>query len=126
MSVLRAAAPTEEIRHILEQRISKPGRWLHGIAVISCDDVRKLVARRDTEQRVAGDRLFYVLDTDMMGLPHHADVFATMPRRHARNTPKAAWKAERERMMDLVTAGLSRPAQFRNGVLAAYETPRPG
>jgi hypothetical protein len=124
MSVLRGAAPNEEIRQIVEQRISKPGRWLHGIAVIPCDDVRKLVALRDTEQRVAGDRLFYVLDTDMAGFPHHADVFATMPRRHAKNTPKASWKAERERMMDLVTAGLSRPAQFRNGALSVYEAPR--
>jgi hypothetical protein len=75
--VLRSAATTAEFERILSERLGAGNRWLHGVASFACEDVRRLVATANSEQRNAGDRLFCVLDTDLPELPHHADVFAT-------------------------------------------------
>jgi hypothetical protein len=58
-----------------------------------------------------------VLDTDMKGLPHHADVFATVPRPHESKNAKAAWRKERDKLMELMLADFSAPELFRGGVL---------
>jgi hypothetical protein len=57
--------------------------------------VRSFSADCDTTLRSAGDRFYCVFDTDMAGLPHHADILATMPRSHDARKRKQAWRAER-------------------------------
>jgi hypothetical protein len=90
-------------------------RWFHGAIPMACSKIRELTAEKDGDQRAAGDRLFYVLDTDMPGLPNHADVFATVPRPHAERTHAAAWRAERGRLMELMLRELLPPERFRGG-----------
>jgi hypothetical protein len=115
MSVLRGGATTAEFERIVSERLGGAGnKWVHGVASFACDDVRRLVATANSDQRRAGDRLFCVLDTDLPELPHHADVFATK---------KAAgvWRAECERVLNLLMGGLTEPALFRNGLLSTYQ-----
>jgi hypothetical protein len=125
MSVLRGAASNGEFKKIVAERTkNNPGKWFHGVASIPCADVRSLLAGHDTGQRHQGDRLYSVLDADMDGLSCHADIFATVPRPHGNRTSKEAWRAERGRLMGLMLANISSPAQFREGVLAS-EAPGP-
>ena len=76
------------------------------------------MAAGDTDQRYTGDRLYCVLDTDLSGLPHHADIVATIPRPHDMKKPKEAWRAERGRLMALLARERSTPLQFREGALS--------
>jgi hypothetical protein len=116
MSVLREAASDSEFETILAQRMKNdPARWFHGIAALRCEDIRSLRAERDTGQRAKGDRLYCVLDTDLEDLPHHADVFATVPRVQGNSSPKAAWRMERGRLMDLLISRISSAEEFRGG-----------
>lgn len=117
MSVLRNAASDDEFKKIISQRLKKPNQSLHGVATFDCEAVRELSSPDNTDQRETGDRLYYVLNTDMSGAPHHADIFATMPRPAEGKSPKAAWRTERERLLDILTAGLASPSDFRNGAL---------
>jgi hypothetical protein len=119
MSVLRQKASDEEFRKIISDRIKDPSKQhFHGVVPVACSDVRKIRAEKDTEQRKSGDRLYYVLDTDMEGLPHHADIFATVPRAHPVMTAKAAWRSERGKFMELLLRDFSPAQEFRNGVLS--------
>jgi len=113
MSVLRGDASDDEFRTILKQRIKRPEHKLHGVATFRCADMRAIIAESDSEHRLFGDRLYCVLDSDLPDLPHHADIYATVPK----GGTKAAWKAEREQLLDLLSAGLRKPSEFRNGAL---------
>ena len=115
MSVLREAASSAEFKTTIQQRIKKPNQTFHGVASFACSAVRDLVADQSTGQRKVNDRLYYVLDTDMDGLPHHAEIFATVPRPYKNLTNKAAWRLEREKLLDLLSAGLTSPTDFRDG-----------
>jgi len=115
MSVLRESASNEEFKATVTARIKKPGQKYHGVATFSCAEVRRIVAEGNTDQRKRNDRLYCVLDTDMEGLPNHAEIFATVPRPFKQNTPKAAWRNERERLLILLIGGFSAPAEFRDG-----------
>jgi hypothetical protein len=119
MSVLPGAASDAEFETIIERRVKgDPKRWFSGVASLHSADVRSLPADADTELRSVGDRLYCVFDSDMVGLPYHADIIATMPRRHHKKKPKDAWRAERGRISALMLNQLSTPAQFRAGSLA--------
>jgi len=121
MSVLRKAASNEEFEKTIAARIkNSQEKWFHGVVPLACTDVRSLVADGDTNQRSTGDRLYYVLDTDMEGLPHHADVFATVPHPYDPKSSKAAWRAQRERLMKLMLRDFSSPEQFRGGAHASH------
>ena len=127
MSVLRGAASNAEFETIIGRRVKgDPKRWFSGVASFRSADVRSLSATADTELRSVGDRLYCVFDTDMAGLPHHADIIATMPRQHDKKKPKDAWRVERGRMLALMLNQISTPAQFRTGSLdvAATSAPR--
>jgi hypothetical protein len=127
MSILRGAASNQEFETIIAQRTKdRPERWLHKIVSLRFADVRSLVAVEDTAQRQAGDRLYCVLDTDMEGLPHHADLFAAIPRVCEGKKSKDAWRTERGRLMVLMMNGISTPVEFRNGALAAFAPQQPG
>lgn len=115
MSVLRGAASDDEFRYTLKQRIKKPGQTFHGVASFGCVHVRRIVAENTTAFRKQGDRLFHVLDTDMENLPHHADIFATVPKT---DKPTNVWKSEREALLDLLVDGFTPSAEFRNGTIA--------
>jgi hypothetical protein len=119
MSVLRDAASNSEFKNIINQRMrGDPKRWFHGIASMPVARVRSLSADSDTTLRSAGDRFYCVFDTDMAGLPNHADILATMPRSHDTRNRKQAWRAERPLMLNLMRRQLSTPAQFRAGSLS--------
>lgn len=113
MSVLRDRAANNEFSTIAQQRIKKPNQKLFGVATFSCADMRAIIAEADTDHRKFGDRLYYVLDSDLPQLPHHADVYATVPR----GGTKAAWKGEREELLKLIAAGLQTSSEFRDGAL---------
>ncbi len=118
MSVLRESASNDEFQRIIAASTSGDARrHFRAVASLSCSDIRALVAGENGDQRRAGDRLYCVLDTDMDGLPHHADIFATLPRPHPGRGPKAAWRAEREKLMDLMLRNVSTAPQFRGGAL---------
>lgn len=118
MSVLRGAASNDEFKTIVKQRLKKASHSLHGVATFDCSTVRDLVAEEATEHREARDRLYYVLDTDMAEVPNHADIFATIPKPVEGKTAKAAWRSERERLLNLLVDGFNSPADFRDGALA--------
>ncbi len=119
MSVLGGAASDAEFETIIRRRVKGDAkRWFSGVASLHSADVRSLTADADTEQRSVGDRLYCVFDTDMAGLPYHADIIATMPHRHDKKKPKDAWRTERGRMLALMLNQLSTPTQFRAGSLA--------
>ena len=118
MSVLRSGASLEEFTQIIGARIPDPAkRTLFGIATIECSKVRALCATADTEQRRIGDRLFSVLDADMPSLPHHGDIFVTLPALHPVKKPKSAWAQEREVLLNLLSDGFESAADFRGGAL---------
>jgi hypothetical protein len=118
MSVLRESATDNEFKSVVAARIKKPNQSYYGVATIPCGDLRRLIAQDSTEQRKRGDRIYYVLDTDMEGLPHHADIFATVPRAAENLTHKAAWRTERERLLNLMVNSILTPAEFRQGATA--------
>ena len=102
MSVLRENASNEEFQMIIRTRIRDATKQrFHGVATVGCARIRQLAAKEQSEQRRRGDRLYCVLDTDMNGLPNHADVFATVPRPHTTSGHKAAWRKEREKLLAL-------------------------
>jgi hypothetical protein len=74
MSVLREAATNDEFKATISQRLKKPSQSFFGVASFSCAKVRRLIAEEWTGQRCVRDRLYYVLDTDMEGLPNHAEI----------------------------------------------------
>ena len=118
MSVLRGDASDAEFGKIVSHRLNGPGkRELHGIAALPCKSLRNLRAETNTEQRLKGDRLYCTLDSDMPGLPHHADVFATVPRPAEGQSQKTAWKAQRGRLLELLQQNISTPDEFRGGFL---------
>jgi hypothetical protein len=118
MSVLREIATNDEFRSVVAARIKKPNQSYYGVATIQCRDLRRLIAQNTTVQRKQGDRIYYVLDSDMAGLPHHADIFATVPRTADNLTHKAAWRTERERLLNLMVNSILTPAEFRQGATA--------
>jgi hypothetical protein len=118
MSVLRQNASDDEFRRIITNRVKdKSKQRFHGVVAISCASVRALAATASGDQRQVGDRLYCILDTDMHHLPNHADIFATVPRPHQTKTPKAAWRSERAKLMDLLQRNFSSAQTFRGGVL---------
>jgi hypothetical protein len=121
MSVLRGAASNDEFRETLSLRLKKANQTFHGVAIIDCSEVRGLASREDKNGRVVGDRLYYVLDTDAACRPHHADIFATLPKNSS--SRKAAWRAQRSYLMELVRKEIVAPADFRDGALSHQMTP---
>jgi hypothetical protein len=121
LSILRGAAELEEFKRIVAERLSratleKP-RALFGIATFTCCDVRRMRARESTEYRKKGERLYYVLDTDLPRLPHHADILATLPRASDQNALKKAWRKERDELIELLGSNIVAPQNFRDGAL---------
>jgi hypothetical protein len=118
MSVLRDNASLQEFKKIIGARIpDQTKRSLYGVATFRCSDVRALRTVEPTEQRNLGDRLFSVLDADMDGLPHHGDIFVTLPIPHEVRRPKSAWAQEREELLNLLSNGLQGVENFREGAL---------
>lgn len=118
MSVLRGDASDDEFRKVIETRIGRDSsRRFHGVASVQCAEIRQLTAVQDGEGRLKGDRLYCVLDTDIEGLPHHADVFATVPRPETNVTPKSAWRRQRSRLMDLMRTNFLSAPEFRGNLL---------
>lgn len=118
MSVLRGDASISEFNKIITDRVKGDGqKRLHGIASLPCSSLRMLAAQTNTGQRLQGDRLYCALDSDMPGLPHHADVFATVPRPYEGKTEKAAWRPERARLLSLLQQNIVAPNAFRDGLL---------
>jgi hypothetical protein len=121
MSVLRDKASNEEFQRIIQTRIRDAAKQhFHGVATVSCARIRELAAKEGSDQRRRGDRFYCVLDTDMEGLPNHADVFATVPHPHP-NQPttghKAAWRRERAQLLALLVENVFDPQVFRAGAL---------
>jgi hypothetical protein len=114
MSILRDAASDDEFRETIRLRVANSARTFHGVSALSCTEVRRLLAQSEMHGREVGDRLYYVLDTDICGRPHHADIFATLPRESA--SAKAAWRVQRSRLMQIVERGLVPASEFRNGL----------
>jgi hypothetical protein len=118
MSVLRGSASNEEFRRILQRRIRDANKQTFlGVATTSCARIRALAAKANSEQRLRGDRFYCVLDTDMEGLPNHADIFATVPHPHATHGHKTAWRREREKLLTLFLEDIADPKAFRAGAL---------
>jgi hypothetical protein len=117
MSVLRGDADDQEFRKIVEQRVSKPGRTFVAVTELDCGILRSFRSAKDESGRNAGDRHLIVVDTDMAGLPHHADVFNTVVRKSGSNPPtdKAVWRRERNKLLDLANNNIIKRQQFRDG-----------
>jgi hypothetical protein len=119
MSVLRGAASDDEFRETIRLRLKgDPIRSFHGVVSFPCASVRQLVARTDGNGRIAGDRLYCVLDSDAERRSHHADVLATVPRPGMNVSNKAAWRRQRGDLMNLLRHNFETPGQFRGGSLA--------
>ena len=119
MSVLREAASDDEFRETIRLRLKgDPTRSFHGVVSFPCASVRQLVARTDGHGRIAGDRLYCVLDSDAERRRHHADVFATLPRSGTKVSNKAAWRRQRSDLMKLLRDNFATPGQFRGGSLS--------
>jgi hypothetical protein len=124
MSVLRESASNGEFEKIITDRIKGlKTRRFYGVAPIICYEVRSLLANENERHRSAGDRLYYVLDTDMIDLPHHADIFATVPHPYDEKTAKAAWRVQRARLRELMRQGFLGPDEFRGGAHASHAHP---
>jgi hypothetical protein len=118
MSVLRENASNGEFEAIIRARIKDAAKQsLRAIATASCSRIRELVASQNSEKRRRSDRFYCVLDTDMAGLPNHADIFATVPRPHATLTDKTIWRRERAKLLGLFLEDVSDPRTFRAGAL---------
>jgi hypothetical protein len=116
MSVLREAACDEEFKETIRLRLKDDvRRSFHGVVSFRCSSVRSLVARTDGPGRIAGDRLYCILDSDADGRRHHADVFATPARPGAKN--KTAWRRQRGDLMDLMRDNFQSAQEFRKGAL---------
>ena len=123
MSVLREVATDDEFRAIIVQRLNKPKRMLKGFITVSCDEIRKLRAKEAAHGLSKGDRLYYVTDTDMEGLPHHADIFATVPT--AGSASKALRRLQRNRMMELLAGRMQPHEGFRGGAFSEFAVEQP-
>jgi hypothetical protein len=117
MSVLRDRATDEEFHNIITGRTREAGRTFVGVVEFSCGEVRRLRSANVQEGREPGDQHFIVVDTDLRNLPHHADVFNTVPRQSAdgKPTPKSVWRREREKLLELANRSIVRRDAFRNG-----------
>ena len=118
MSVLREAANDDEFRTIINQRLNNPKRLLKGFVTFSCGDVRCLQAAETAHDFNKGDRLYYVVDTDMEGVPHHADIFATVSATGTTN--KAMRRQQRNRMMELLAGKAQSHEIFRDGAFSEF------
>jgi hypothetical protein len=126
MSVMREGASNEEILSILNARISAPHRYLHGIASFACSNIRDIVAIEDDALRAVSERLFSVLDTDMPNLPHHADIFATVPSKGEPKFDRAEFKKVRQQMLTVMSQNIVVARDFREGVFAEFDAPKQG
>lgn len=117
MSVLRNRATDDEFRTIIKTRTAAPGRSYVGVIEFDCGEIRQLRSANSEEGRRPGDRHFLVVDTDMSGLPHHADVFNTLPRQGSdgRPTAKAVWRREREKLLEIAHRNIIKRDVFRAG-----------
>lgn len=119
MSVLRAAAHDEEFLRTASDLLKNSDRQIFGVAEINVDDVRNLKTKAAMPRRAIGDRHYIVTDTDMPGLPHHADVFNTFPPAGAPNemSRKNIWRKERQELLKLVSNNVTKVAAFKGGLL---------
>ncbi|WP_091896058.1 hypothetical protein [Bradyrhizobium sp. Rc2d] len=117
MSVLRDRATDEEFQSIISQRTTQPERTFVGVVEFDCGEIRGLKSANDEEGRQPKDRHFIVVDTDMKGLPYHADVFNTVPRQNTDGKPtaKTVWRRERSRLLDLANRNIVKREAFREG-----------
>lgn len=125
MSVLRQATTSDEVEKTIGARIGRnpQERRFHGVVPLACSDIRSLVADATANERSSDDRLYCVLDTDMEGLPHHADVFATSLHPHDPKNSKLARGAQRSRLMNLMLRDFMSPEEFRGGSHASHARP---
>jgi hypothetical protein len=112
MSVLRHEARDDEFRIIISERLQRPNRMLKGFVTFSCAELRRL---KDND----GLLLYYVTDTDLQGLPHHADVLATP----LGGTP-AQKRLQRSRLLDLLRHRMQSHEAF-GGVFSEFASVRP-
>jgi len=120
MSVLRENAGNDEFRQIILERTKGQGRSYHGVARLNCREVRSMVSKAGDPRRQAGDRQYIVVDTDMAGLPLHADIHNTLPRERTGNNSlsnKSVWRKERQRMLDMANRNVLKADHFRGGSL---------
>jgi hypothetical protein len=120
MSVLRENAGNDEFRQIIVERTKAQGRSYHGVARLNCREIRSMVSTAGDPRRQAGDRQYIVVDTDMAGLPLHADIFNTLPQEStAKNSlsNKSVWRKERQRLLDMANRNVLRAHHFRGGSL---------
>jgi hypothetical protein len=117
MSVLRDRATDGEFHEIVNARTSQNGRTFVAVAELACGAIRSFRSERDEPGRLAGERHFMVLDTDMHRLPDHADVFNTVPAQTGSERPsnKAIWRRERGRLLNLANANIIKRQDFRDG-----------
>jgi hypothetical protein len=117
MSVLRDRASDDEFRRIVDARASQAGRTFVAVSELDCGTIRSFKSTKDELGRWTGDRHFIVLDTDMNKLPHHADVFNTIPRKSGDNPPsnKAVWRRERVKLLNLANTNIIKRESFREG-----------
>jgi hypothetical protein len=122
MSIMREKASDNEFELIIKSRIKdNPERWIRGFAGVSCGDVRALsTGSREETPRV---RLFYILDTDMVGLPHHGDIFATFPNPYDDKDGKRARRSRRDKMLELLNKNIRDVTDFRDGAFKKYGQP---
>jgi hypothetical protein len=121
MSVLRESAGDDEFLQIIVERTKAQGRSYHGVARLNCREIRSMVSTAGDPRREAGDRQYIVVDTDMDGLPFHADIFNTLPREGTGKNPpsnKSVWRKERQRLLAMANRDVLRADQFRDGSLA--------
>jgi hypothetical protein len=109
-------------RECWKRRISTKaqGRSYHGVARLNCREIRSMVSTAGATRRQAGDRQYIVVDTDMAGLPLHADIFNTLPQEStAKNSlsNKSVWRKERQRLLDMANRNVLRAHHFRGGSL---------
>ncbi|WP_164633720.1 hypothetical protein [Rhodopseudomonas sp. BR0G17] len=119
MSVLRQSAENAEFQKIISERTAREGREFFGIIRLKCGEVRSLASVADAPGRKAGDRHYIVLDTDMAGLPNHADIFNTVPRSDSEKptSNKKVWRRERDKLLSLANENILRRDSFRGGQL---------
>lgn len=122
LSILRESAENAEFRMTAEELLAgNQGKSLIGIAELLCLDIRGLQNDADADRRLTGDRHYIVVDTDMPGLPNHADVFNTFPRPKLTDqspSNKTIWRKERKKLLGLISANIISKSDFRDGLLA--------
>ena len=117
MSVMRDFSSDREINSIINSRIDRDPkeRSFFGVASIKFEAIKALKSLADSEFRIKDERLYSVLDTDMKGLPNHADVFFTLPSKANQNNKKQAFRKERAQLVELLSKGIVAASDFRAG-----------